>query len=93
MTYDEHHFAMPKLYGAPAYARPPRTLVEATPRPLDPDDLPLEAFRDPADDLLVPRAASEAAYAAAPDADAGDRATDESGPPIIRSFGRIIGGR
>jgi hypothetical protein len=38
------HVAMPKLMGAPAYARPPRP-VEETPRPLTRDDLPIEAHR------------------------------------------------
>ncbi len=34
------YFALPSLYGAPAYTRPPRP--DAIPkRPLDPDDLPL----------------------------------------------------
>ena len=42
MAIDEQHVALPKLYGAPAYARPPRLAVEAQ-RPLDPDDLPIEA--------------------------------------------------
>ena len=36
------HIALPKLYGAPAYARPP-VAVAHTPRPLDPDDLPIVA--------------------------------------------------
>jgi hypothetical protein len=35
------HVALPKLYGQPAYARPPR-IVEDQPRPFDPDELPLE---------------------------------------------------
>jgi len=34
--------ALPKLYGAPAYARPPRPVSDAD-RPFDPDDMPLEA--------------------------------------------------
>ena len=34
------YFALPSLYGAPAYSRPPRPPVEA-PRPIDPDDLPI----------------------------------------------------
>jgi hypothetical protein len=39
----QQHVALPRLYGAPAYARPPR--AAATPdRPFDPDDLPIEAF-------------------------------------------------
>ena len=44
MAIDEQHVALPKLYGAPAYARPSHP-IEETPRPLDPDDLPIEAFR------------------------------------------------
>lgn len=44
MSIEERHVALPKLYGAPAYARPPAPVV-AAPRPFDPDELPLEAFR------------------------------------------------
>jgi len=44
--------AMPQLMGAPAYARPPR-IVEETPRPLDPDDLPIAAMRSPEDEALL----------------------------------------
>jgi hypothetical protein len=36
------YFALPRLYGAPAYARPPR-IVPETERPLNPDDLPIVA--------------------------------------------------
>ena len=42
MSIDEQHIALPKLYGAPAYARPAAP-VATTPRPFDPDDLPIEA--------------------------------------------------
>ncbi|MFL5779228.1 MAG: hypothetical protein ACJ761_09820 [Chloroflexota bacterium] len=41
MPTDEQHVALPKLYGAPAYARPP-TPASKPSRPFDPDDLPLE---------------------------------------------------
>ena len=52
MAIDEQHVALPKLYGAPAYARPPRSAADA-PRPFDPDDLPIEAVRtDEERDLL-----------------------------------------
>ena len=44
MAIDEQHIALPKLYGAPAYARP-APVVEVTPRPFDPDDLPIEAVQ------------------------------------------------
>jgi hypothetical protein len=44
MAIDEQHVALPKLYGAPAYARPPRP-AEVAPKPFDPDDLPIAAFQ------------------------------------------------
>ena len=44
LSSEENHVALPKLYGAPAYARPPRT-IEQIERPVDPDDLPLELER------------------------------------------------
>jgi hypothetical protein len=42
VSIDEQHVAMPKLYGAPAYGRPPIP-VETVARPFDPDELPIEA--------------------------------------------------
>ncbi len=42
-TEDQAHVALPKLYGAPAYARPLAVAVVKTARPVDPDDLPLES--------------------------------------------------
>ena len=42
MSIDEQHVAMPKLYGAPAYGRPPAP-AETVARPFDPDELPIEA--------------------------------------------------
>ena len=44
MSIDERPVALPKLYGAPAYARPV-IKVEPTPRPFDPDQLPLQAHQ------------------------------------------------
>jgi hypothetical protein len=38
------YFALPKLYGAPAYARAPRPVPD-TERPPDPDDLPIAAVQ------------------------------------------------
>jgi len=40
----QHHLALPALYGAPAYARPAPIAAQA-PRPFDPDDLPIEAVQ------------------------------------------------
>jgi len=51
------HMAMPRLMGQPAYARPPRPLAVETPRPMDPDDLPIEAFRSEEDQELAARIA------------------------------------
>ncbi len=42
----EPYVALPGLYGAPAYARPPKPPSDAH-RPFDPDDLPIEAYRSP----------------------------------------------
>ena len=52
MSIDEQHVALPKLYGAPAYARPVAP-VSTGPRPFDPDDLPIEAFRTEEEHELV----------------------------------------
>jgi hypothetical protein len=42
VSIDEQPVALPNLYGAPAYARPPGP-APAKDRPFDPDELPLEA--------------------------------------------------
>jgi hypothetical protein len=52
VALDEQHVALPKLYGAPAYARP-APIVDETPRPFDPDDLPIEAARTEEERELV----------------------------------------
>lgn len=44
MSIDEQPIALPKLYGAPAYARPPAPVAAAS-RPFDPDQLPLEVYQ------------------------------------------------
>ena len=53
VSMDEYsqHVALPKLFGAPAYARP-AIAVAHTPRPLDPDDLPIVAEMGP-DELAL----------------------------------------
>ena len=46
MANDEQvHVALPKLYGAPAYARPKPVPVQTAERPFDPDELPLESLQ------------------------------------------------
>jgi hypothetical protein len=39
---EQQHVALPTLYGAPAYARPPLRVPESE-RPFDPDELPIAA--------------------------------------------------
>ncbi len=54
MNQDEHHVALPKLIGQPAYARPVRP-VEVQARALDPDDLPILAEMTDEERLLAAR--------------------------------------
>lgn len=46
MSVDEQHVAFPKLYKAPAYARPPAP-VDPSDRPFDLDEMPLLAEQTP----------------------------------------------
>jgi hypothetical protein len=62
VSIDEQHVALPKLYGAPAYARPPAP-VAVTPRPFDPDDLPIVAHQSE-DELEAAASINARAYAA-----------------------------
>ena len=55
---EEYLGAMPKLYNAPAYARPARAVV--IDRPFDPDDLPLEAHRSTSDQAFLSQIHGEA---------------------------------
>jgi hypothetical protein len=97
---DEQHVALPKLYGAPAYARPAVAVV-VTPRPFDPDDLPIEAVQTDEEREI---AASLPAHAYAPGGailrfdQKRDRSDDEPRlhprPLSLRALaGRILGQR
>ena len=83
---EEQYVALPKLYGAPAYARPPR-VVPDTPRPEDVDDLPLEAFRDSDDVVVLPSTAIEASNG---DGEANGHATIQGRPFSIKSLSRFL---
>jgi hypothetical protein len=48
----QQHVALPTLFGAPAYARPPSAAPQ-TERPPDVDDLPLSAFQTPEERALA----------------------------------------
>jgi hypothetical protein len=87
VAMEEHHIALPKLYGAPAYARPPR-IAPKTRLPLDPDDLPIAAVQS--DD--------ERALLASLPLGSHDAATNPAGPTLqprplsLRALaGRILG--
>jgi hypothetical protein len=54
------HVALPKLYGAPAYARPTVVPVMRLERPFDPDALPLEAQQTEEERQLAQELAAEA---------------------------------
>jgi hypothetical protein len=94
VALDEQHIALPKLYGAPAYARP-APVVDQTPRPFDPDDLPIEAVMTPEEREI---AASLPAHAYAPGGahlvavgGSGDRPTLSPRPLSLRALaGRIL---
>jgi hypothetical protein len=101
MAIDEQHVALPKLYGAPAYARPVLPVEEA-PRPFDPDDLPIEAIQTPEEREI---AASLSARSYAPGGTqsgqpVAHRATPKNQPLTLRPkplslralAGRILGG-
>jgi hypothetical protein len=97
VSIDEQHVALPKLYGQPAYARPPRP-IEHGPKPFNPDELPLE--RDMSDDERSFAAGFPARNYLSADAQYGSReapAGHHSGllarPFRIRSLaGRLLGG-
>jgi hypothetical protein len=96
VALDEQHIALPKLYGAPAYARP-TVVVEVTERPFDPDDLPIEAVQTDEEREL---AASLPAHVYAPGGSRGrsDKGRHDDGPGLrprplsLRALaGRILG--
>jgi len=53
MYPEDEHVAHPRLYGAPAYARPPQ--VTATELPPDPDDLPIAVYQTPEEREIAER--------------------------------------
>lgn len=87
MSIGSQHIALPKLFGAPAYARPPTT-VRATARPFDPDQLPLELYRqdEPADEGSHPlaRRYAHASETAEPPGPGGQASADAPPPTSLR---------
>jgi hypothetical protein len=100
VAIDEQHVALPKLYGAPAYARPPRHVSE-TDRPFNLDDLPIEIEQtDEEKDLLSTMPARSYAaggavgqIAAVPATPSGRAPELQPKPTSLKALaGRILGG-
>ena len=98
MAIDEQHVALPKLYGAPPYARPAPVVV-GTDRPFDPDDLPIEAVQtDEEREIaasLPAHAYARGGWRAASDQKGGRRDHEPSLRPRLLSLralaGRLLG--
>jgi hypothetical protein len=88
----ERRIALPQLYGAPAYARPPVVPAAPAPRPVSPDDLPIAAEMTPEDlDLLAMATAVDIRVAEAPGevvpvGEAAPDATPSAAPDLARPF-------
>jgi hypothetical protein len=82
---EPQHVALPKLFGAPAYARPPAEPVVRADRPFDPDALPIEAAQTEEERLLVAQLTHHAGGPADP-AEAGTiaRTSRPAGAPSFR---------
>ena len=96
LSIDQPHVALPKLYGAPAYARPAAP-VAAAPRPFDPDELPIEATmsdeeRDFALSLPARAYAPGGAYVASGATTSGDPVLRPRSRSIRSIAGRLLGG-
>jgi hypothetical protein len=95
VAIEEQHIALPQLYGAPAYARPLR-IVPPSPRPFDPDDLPITAIQTDQEREL---AEAMPARLYAPGAGRGPQDASDDGEPTLRPrplslralAGRILG--
>ena len=83
---------MPKLYGAPAYARPPALPVNPVEKPFDPDDLPLEAARTDEDEALASQVQARPDESVAA-AEAGPTGQDPSSRLHGRAFSIRLPGR
>jgi hypothetical protein len=98
VSIEEQHVALPKLYGAPAYARPPRFADDDLDRPFDPDELPIEAARTEEEQEFISTLPSEAFAPGGIDLRRAQGETTTSTDLRPRSFsiramaGRLLGG-
>jgi hypothetical protein len=88
---EEHHLALPKLMGQPAYARPARP-VEVHARPFDPDDLPILAEMTDEERVLADRIAANR-HDQDPNGSGGHHLPSFPGRPFLRSLaGKLLRG-
>ncbi len=97
-TVEEQHVALPKLFGAPAYARP-APVVEPAPRPFDRDELPLEVAMTPEERDIAERMPARAYGTGGPYQDKVETGSDNGRTSIgarplslRRIAGRLLGG-
>jgi hypothetical protein len=89
MLGEEVHVALPRLHGAPPYARP-RLAVELTQRPLDPDDLPIAAAQTLQERRLADRLLAHPDESVSPVGPARDDPRPEQRLPPLRAFAEMI---
>jgi hypothetical protein len=80
-TDSDPYFALPKLYGAPAYARPPVAPVQPVDRPFDPDELPLASELSQEERELVDELVARPYDGAA---SSGEAPASRGGPSMLR---------
>jgi hypothetical protein len=99
VTYDDRgHSALPKLYGAPAYSRPPTAASTGASRPLSTDDLPIEAERTEEDlavlqEALMSRGASAITGSSSADGTSDSARRSGTRPFRLGAIGSLIRGR
>jgi hypothetical protein len=90
LDVDEEYIAHPRLYGAPAYARPPAA-VAPTRLPLDPDDLPIEADQTAQERRLAEKLLARPYQSVSPGGPSRDEPRLEPRPLLLRAVaGRIL---
>jgi hypothetical protein len=93
VSIDERQVALPKLYGAPAYARPPAP-IDHTDRPFDPDQLPIQAYQTDEERRIAARMPAHRYGSATQTGEPGGPIGRESGGLRPRQFRlRAIAGR
>lgn len=89
MYPEDEHVAHPRLYGAPAYARPPQRIAP-TAMPLDPDDLPIAVEQTPEERAIAEELLSRPFGVGDPMAVRNDREPSPQPQPLRAIAGKIL---